>query len=77
MKSTDLEINFGTGLRFETEVLELGLERGLIIKEGNSYFIEGEVLSSEQAAERYLTENEVVLEKVVMDLRRRLFDKRS
>lgn len=77
MKSTELGINFGRGLRFEPEVLELALEHGLIIKEGNSYFIEGEVLSNEQAAERYLTENEVVLEKVVMDLRRRLFDRNS
>lgn len=77
MKSTELGINFGRGLRFEPEVLELALEHSLIIKEGNSYFIEGEVLSNEQAAERYLTENEVVLEKVVMDLRRRLFDRNS
>lgn len=77
MKSAELGINFGKGLCFEPEVLQMALDHGLILKEGNGYFIEGEVLDSEQAAERYLAENKEVLEKVVMDLRRRLFDRNS
>ncbi|XP_021741071.1 DNA repair protein recA homolog 2, mitochondrial-like isoform X2 [Chenopodium quinoa] len=77
MKSTKLGIDFGRGLRFEPEVLELAIEHGLIIKQGDSYLIEGESVSSEHAAERYLAENEIVLEKVVMDLRRQLFDRNS
>ncbi|KAL2923477.1 DNA repair protein recA-like protein 2 mitochondrial, partial [Bienertia sinuspersici] len=77
MKSAKLGIEFGKGLCFEPEVLELALEHGLILKEGNGYFIEGEVLNSEQAAERYLAENEEVLAKVFTDLRRQLFDRNS
>ncbi|XP_010672926.2 DNA repair protein recA homolog 2, mitochondrial [Beta vulgaris subsp. vulgaris] len=72
-KSANLGIDFGRGLRFEPEVLELALEHGLILNEGNNYFIEGEVINSKQGAKRYLAENKVVLEKVVMDLRSQLF----
>lgn len=75
MKSAELGINFGRGLRLEPEVLELGIEHGLILKEGNNYFIEGEVFNGEQAAKRYLAENKVVLDKVVMELRDQLFDR--
>lgn len=75
MKSAELGIRFGRGLQLESEVLELGIEHGLILKERNSYFIEGEVFESPLAAERYLAENEVVRDKIVMDLRNLLFDR--
>ncbi|GAB4843895.1 hypothetical protein Ancab_013859 [Ancistrocladus abbreviatus] len=76
MTKAELGIQFGRGLCCEPEVLELALEHGLIIKEGNSYFIEGEVLSNEQDAERYLAENEGVCDKIVKDLRRLLFERK-
>ncbi|KAJ8449815.1 hypothetical protein Cgig2_001471 [Carnegiea gigantea] len=75
MKSAELGIKFGRGLQLESEVLELGIEHGLILKERNNYFIEGEVFQSPLAAERYLAENEVVRDKIVLDLRNLLFDR--
>lgn len=75
MKSAELGIRFGKGLQLESEVLELGIENGLILKERDSYFIEGEVFDSPLAAERYLAENEAVRDKIVMDLRNLLFDR--
>ncbi|KAH9610906.1 hypothetical protein KSS87_015501 [Heliosperma pusillum] len=77
MKSAELAIKFGKGLCFEPEVLEMALDQGLIVKEGSSYWIEGEVLSSKPAAERYLAENQEVSERLVTDLRSQLFDRRS
>ncbi|KAL9237942.1 hypothetical protein vseg_012433 [Gypsophila vaccaria] len=74
MKSAELAIKFGKGLCVEPEILEIALEQGLIIKEGTSYFIEGEVLSSKPAAERYLAENQEVVDKLVTNLRSHLFD---
>ncbi|XP_074276793.1 DNA repair protein recA homolog 2, mitochondrial isoform X2 [Silene latifolia] len=76
MKSAELAIQFGKGLRFEPEVLEMALDQGLIVKEGSSYFIEGEVLSSRSAAEKYLAENQEVSERLVTDLRSQLFDRK-
>ncbi|GAB2295573.1 hypothetical protein Dimus_029734 [Dionaea muscipula] len=76
MKKAELGILFGKGIHCEPEVLELALEHGLILKEGNSYFIEGEVFSDEQAVERYLVENVEVLDKIVKDLRSQLFDRK-
>jgi len=76
MKSAELGIKFGKGVQLESEVLELGVVHGLILKERNNYFIEGEVFDSPLAAERYLAENEVVRDKVVMDLRNLLFDRK-
>ncbi|GMH08146.1 hypothetical protein Nepgr_009986 [Nepenthes gracilis] len=77
MKKAELEIQFGRGIRCESEVLGLALEHGLVLKEGNSYFIEGEVFSNKQAAERYLSENEGILDKMVSSLRSLLFERLS
>ncbi|CAO2822333.1 unnamed protein product [Amaranthus hypochondriacus] len=74
MNSAELGIDFGKGLHFEPEVLELALEHGLVLKEGNSYYIEGEIFNSEQSAKRYLEENEAVFRNLLKELRHRLFD---
>ncbi|KAK9664402.1 hypothetical protein RND81_14G039100 [Saponaria officinalis] len=75
MKSAELAIKFGKGLCIEPEILEIALEQGIIVQEGTSYFIEGEVLSSKPAAERYLAENQEVADKLVTHLRSQLFDR--
>ncbi|XP_057547637.1 DNA repair protein recA homolog 2, mitochondrial isoform X1 [Amaranthus tricolor] len=75
MNSAELGIDFGKGLHFEPEVLELALEHGLVLKEGNSYYIEGEIFNSEQSAKRYLEENEAVFGNLLKELRHRLFDR--
>lgn len=73
MKKADLGIQFGRGFCCESEVLELACEHGVIIKEGTNYSIEGEAFSNEHEAERYLVENEEVLDTIVTNLRRQLF----
>ncbi|XP_043725144.1 DNA repair protein recA homolog 2, mitochondrial isoform X2 [Telopea speciosissima] len=73
MKKADLEIIFGRGICCESEVLDMACQHGVILKEGNSYCIEGEILKNKQEAERYLAENDGTLDKVVAILRSQLF----
>lgn len=54
MKKADLGIQFGRGICFESEVLELACEHGVIWKEGSKYIIEGEVCNNKQEAEQYM-----------------------
>lgn len=73
MKKAELGIKFGRGICRESEVLELACDHGIIMKEGNNFFIEGEVLKDKQEAERYLAENDGVLDKIVNSVRSQLF----
>ncbi|XP_028766683.1 DNA repair protein recA homolog 2, mitochondrial isoform X2 [Neltuma alba] len=73
MKKAELGIKFGRGFCLETEVLELASEHGAIVKQGDSYVIEGLAFDSKLAAERYLAENDGILDRLVADLRRVLF----
>lgn len=72
-KKSELGIHFGHGFYVEQEVLELACENGVILREGTSYFIEGEVIEGKNAAEKYLVENKEVLDTVVAILRNQLF----
>ncbi|EOA31209.1 hypothetical protein CARUB_v10014375mg [Capsella rubella] len=72
-KKSELGIHFGHGFYVEREVLELACEHGVIIREGTSYFIEGEVIDGKAAAEKYLVEKKEVLDTVVGSLRNQLF----
>lgn len=67
-KKAELEIQFGRGICYESEVLDLACEHGLIIKEGNIYSIEGIAFNDRQEAQRYLEEHYNVLDKIVSDL---------
>lgn len=69
MKKAELGIRFGRGFCLETEVLELACEHGVIMKQGDSYFIKGLAFDSKLAAERYLAENDEILDKLVVGLR--------
>ncbi|OAY40301.1 DNA repair protein recA homolog 2, mitochondrial isoform X2 [Manihot esculenta] len=73
MKKADIGIQFGRGFRSESEILELACEHEVIMKDGNTYLIEGEVISDKHAAEGYLSENYEVLDRIVVALRRQLF----
>jgi hypothetical protein len=75
MKMAELGIQFGRGFRWASEALELACERGAIVKEGSNYLIEGEVFSYKHEAEKYLAENDGILDKMVMILRRQLFER--
>ncbi|CAH9102731.1 unnamed protein product [Cuscuta europaea] len=71
--NAEVRLKFGKGICNEIEALELGCECGVILQEGNGYFIEGEVLNSKEEAEAYLAENGVVLDSVIKSLRTHLF----
>lgn len=73
MKKAELGIKFGRGICCESEVLELACDHGIIMKEGNNFFIEGEILKNKQEAERYLAENDGILDKIVNSVRSQLF----
>uniref|UniRef100_A0A7N0UAC7 Uncharacterized protein n=1 Tax=Kalanchoe fedtschenkoi TaxID=63787 RepID=A0A7N0UAC7_KALFE len=74
-KRVEMEIEFGKGLRIEAEVLKLACENGIILNEGGSYFIEGEVLHCASDAEQYLRDKEDVLESIIARLRSKLVGK--
>ncbi|KAJ0098489.1 hypothetical protein Patl1_20414 [Pistacia atlantica] len=76
MKKSDLMIEFGKGFRCEPEVLELACEHGIIVEEGNNYMIEGEVFGDRYSAERHLIENEEVLDNIITNLRKHLFERK-
>ncbi|KAK4281917.1 hypothetical protein QN277_013361 [Acacia crassicarpa] len=73
MKKAELGIKFGRGFCLETEVLELACEHGAIVKQRDGYLIEGSFFDGKLAAERYLAENDGILDKLVADLRQVLF----
>lgn len=73
MKKAELEIEFGRGISRASEVLELACEHGVVLKEGNCYFIDGEVVNSKLEALTYLNQNEKICDKLVKILRRQLF----
>ncbi|XP_062165785.1 DNA repair protein recA homolog 2, mitochondrial [Alnus glutinosa] len=75
MKMAELGIQFGRGFCCASEALELACEHGVIVKEGSNYLIEGEVFSYKHEAEKYLAENDGILDKMIMILRRQLFER--
>lgn len=76
-KKAELEIQFGHGICHKSEVLDLACEHGLIRKEGSIYFIEGMALDDKQAAQKYLVDNDGILNKLVTDLRTQVFASES
>ncbi|KAG9132649.1 hypothetical protein Leryth_016691 [Lithospermum erythrorhizon] len=77
MAEAELSIKFGSGFCRESEVLELGCEHGVIVKDGGCYYIEGVSLNSEMEAENYLAANHRVLDKIVNSLRDQMFERRK
>lgn len=69
-KKFELGIYFGCGFYVECEVLELVCEYGVIVREGNSYLIEGEVVDGKDVVEKYLLENKEVFDIVINILRK-------
>ena len=55
--------------------MELACEHGVIVKEGSNYLIEGKPFSGKNEAEQFLVKNDGILDKVVMILRRKLFER--
>lgn len=73
MKKAELNIEFGKGICREDEVLELALQYGVILKEGNGYCIDGHIFKDKEEAKHYLVENEETVDDVIRILREKLF----
>lgn len=73
-KKADLGIRFGLGFDTPSEIFELACEHGVILKEGSVYNIEGKVFCDKYEAQRHLSENEIVLDKITKYLRDGLFE---
>jgi len=57
-KSAEIEIYYNEGISYEADLINLGLKYGVITKEGNSFYFEGEKLGgSYQSTREYLKEN--------------------
>ena len=76
MKKAKLGIQFGRGFCCEAEVLELACEHGVTVREGSNYLIEGKIFCGKHEAEQFLVKNDGILDKIVLILRRQLFEKR-
>lgn len=74
MKTADLDIEFGRGLRHEAEVLEMASKHGIIMSEGDSYWINGEFFKNQIEAEEYLKIKNSVADELVTALRNQLFE---
>ncbi|KAF5747964.1 DNA repair protein recA 2 mitochondrial isoform X1 [Tripterygium wilfordii] len=77
MKKAELKLAFGKGFCGASEVLDLASEHGIIGKEGSKFLIDGEFFSDTLAAEQYLTENSCVLDNIVIQVRRKLFERNA
>ncbi|XP_020234480.1 DNA repair protein recA homolog 2, mitochondrial [Cajanus cajan] len=73
MKRAELGIKFGRGFCHESEVLDLACEHGVIVQDEGSYFIEGNVFDSREAAELFLAKNDAICDQLVRDMRRLYF----
>lgn len=73
-KKAELGIMFGKGFCLESEVLELACDNGIILKEGSTYNIYGEVFHAKHEVEEFLAQNDGVLQKITMILRSYLLE---
>lgn len=73
-KKAELGIMFGKGFCLESEVLELACDNGIILKEGSTYNIYGEVFHAKHEVEEFLAQNDSVLQKITMILRSYLLE---
>ncbi|KAJ6794359.1 DNA repair protein recA-like protein 2, mitochondrial isoform X1 [Iris pallida] len=73
LKMASLDIEFGRGVRWEVEVLEMACKHGLVMREGNGYWIKGDFFQSQTEAEEYLLEYNNVADELVSLLRDQLF----
>ncbi|XP_020267124.1 DNA repair protein recA homolog 2, mitochondrial isoform X5 [Asparagus officinalis] len=74
MKTADLDIEFGRGLRHEAEVLEMASKHGIAMREGDGYWINGNFFENQIKAEVYLKEKIEVADELVAALRSQLFE---
>lgn len=74
MGKADLCLEFGRGIRHEAELLEMASHYGVILRERNGYWIQGEFIRDKVEAERHIAENSNLADELVSTLRSQLFD---
>ncbi|KAL3637204.1 hypothetical protein CASFOL_019503 [Castilleja foliolosa] len=75
MAKAELSIRFGKGICREPEALELACEHGVIVKDGDRYYIGGKIMHSREEILRYLSENDGALDDIIRTLRCHLFER--
>lgn len=76
MEKAELSILFGKGICRVTETLDLACEHGVIEKEGNRYFIKGEIFHRKEDAQRYLAAHRGTLDDIITTLKSHLLQSR-
>ncbi|KAL5708318.1 hypothetical protein ACHQM5_019415 [Ranunculus cassubicifolius] len=75
--NADLDIIYGKGIPYESELLEMACKQGVICKRESGYYIEGEILETKQEAEMYLAEHHGIRNKIGMILRSQMFNEKE
>ncbi|PNT73046.1 DNA repair protein recA homolog 2, mitochondrial isoform X2 [Brachypodium distachyon] len=75
LKEAGIDITFGKGIAYESEILEMASSHGVIVKEGCGYWINGEFLTDKAAAEKFLLENVTVADDICGTMRSQLFER--
>lgn len=73
-KTAEFEIEFGKGISFEAEVLDLGHKHGLISKTGNFYSLNGVKLNGKDKAKVYLSENADICQELADKVKAKLLE---
>ncbi|RZR71122.1 hypothetical protein BHM03_00003710 [Ensete ventricosum] len=72
-KEVQLELEFGKGISRDSEVIELGCKHKFITKAGVAYYsLNGQSFHGKDALKRYIAENEVVREELMIKLKEKL-----
>ncbi|CAA6663577.1 unnamed protein product [Spirodela intermedia] len=74
MRKAELCLEFSRGIRHEAEILEMASHYGVILRERNGYWIQGEFLRDKAEAEKYIAQNSNLADELVSTLRSQLFE---
>lgn len=75
LKEAGIDIRFGKGICYESEILELASSLGVIMKDDSGYWINGEFLPNKAEAEKFLRENAAVADEICGTMRRQFFER--
>uniref|UniRef100_A0A0D9VA52 Glucan endo-1,3-beta-D-glucosidase n=1 Tax=Leersia perrieri TaxID=77586 RepID=A0A0D9VA52_9ORYZ len=75
LKEASIDIRFGKGICYESEILELASSLGVILKDGCGYWINGDFLADKAEAEKFLRENAVVADEICGTMRSQFFER--
>uniref|UniRef100_A0A0E0CCV7 RecA family profile 2 domain-containing protein n=1 Tax=Oryza meridionalis TaxID=40149 RepID=A0A0E0CCV7_9ORYZ len=74
LKEAGIDIRFGKGICYESEILELASSLGVIMKDDSGYWINGEFLPNKAEAEKFLRENAAVADEICGTMRSQFFE---